>query len=301
MPKALHDCPGSRLPKVETMTIHFTCPSCREPVTIDDCQAGWTVVCPRCHKFVPVPACDYYEVLQVSPNADEEAIRTAYRLLATRLHPDKMPGDPEAAERMKLLNAAYEVLSDRRNRREYDFKRTSAKIGKIVAQPRQARPNEERPGRNSTEAKKDFSPGAVDDEAPGRCWLCKTGRSHGRALSVRLFFYRGYFSILEATVDIPRCSRCERAANSRGWSAGLGCLSMLLSSAIFSLSWELFLSGQESAILYHACILFFCGGCVLFLLGFLGYSLHKGRAKEFPKVRHLLNRGWRLGSLIFPW
>jgi hypothetical protein len=143
------------------MAVHFTCPSCRGPVTIDDCQAGWTVVCPRCHKFVPVPACDHYEVLRVSPNADDRVIQAAYRLLATKVHPDRRPGDPDAAEQMKLLNEAYEVLSDPRKRRDYDSKRTAAERARVVAQPRQPMPKGE-PGHgwNSTESKKDSSTGA---------------------------------------------------------------------------------------------------------------------------------------------
>jgi hypothetical protein len=142
------------------MAIHFSCPSCRDPVIIDDRHAGKTVECPRCHRILPIPASDYYDVLQVSQNADEEVIRAAYRLLATRLHPDRMPGDPNAAEQMKLVNEAYEVLSDRRNRQEYDVKRTAAKLARVVAQSRQPMPKGE-PGHgwNSTESKKDSSTG----------------------------------------------------------------------------------------------------------------------------------------------
>jgi hypothetical protein len=57
---------------------------------------------------------DYYEVLQVSPNADTEIIEAAYRRLALKWHPDRNPGDPVAAERMRLLNDSHAILSDPR-------------------------------------------------------------------------------------------------------------------------------------------------------------------------------------------
>jgi curved DNA-binding protein CbpA len=63
---------------------------------------------------------DYYEFLQISPNADIDTIHRVYRFLATRLHPDNPTGDPE---KFKVLQAAYEVLSDRSRRAEYDMKR----------------------------------------------------------------------------------------------------------------------------------------------------------------------------------
>jgi preprotein translocase subunit Sec63 len=63
---------------------------------------------------------DYYTILQVDPRAEPEVIQAAYRRLAAKYHPDINPF-PEAVERMKLLNAAYEVLSDSVKRREHDM------------------------------------------------------------------------------------------------------------------------------------------------------------------------------------
>ena len=65
---------------------------------------------------------DYYIILQVDPSADHEVIRAAYRSLAAKYHPDIDPSS-EATERMKLLNAAYEVLSDPVKRMEHDMSR----------------------------------------------------------------------------------------------------------------------------------------------------------------------------------
>jgi molecular chaperone DnaJ len=63
---------------------------------------------------------DYYEVLGVSKDADEAAIKKAYRSLAMKYHPDRNPGDAQAVERMKEINEAYAVLSDAQKRRLYD-------------------------------------------------------------------------------------------------------------------------------------------------------------------------------------
>ncbi len=65
---------------------------------------------------------DYYTILQVDPCAEPEVIQAAYRRLAAKHHPDVDPS-PGAMERMKLLNAAYEVLSDPVKRREHDMSR----------------------------------------------------------------------------------------------------------------------------------------------------------------------------------
>ena len=63
---------------------------------------------------------DYYDILGVPRNADEKEIRQAYRRLARQHHPDVNPGDEEAAERFKTINAAYEVLSNADKRGKYD-------------------------------------------------------------------------------------------------------------------------------------------------------------------------------------
>lgn len=63
---------------------------------------------------------DYYKALGVERNADEAAIRKAYRKLARKHHPDVNPGNPEAEERFKEINEAYEVLSDQAKRKLYD-------------------------------------------------------------------------------------------------------------------------------------------------------------------------------------
>lgn len=63
---------------------------------------------------------DYYTTLGVSKNADETAIKKAFRKLARKYHPDVNPNNKEAEAKFKEINEAYEVLGDAKKRKEYD-------------------------------------------------------------------------------------------------------------------------------------------------------------------------------------
>lgn len=63
---------------------------------------------------------DYYEVLEVKRDADQDEIKKAYRKLAVKYHPDKNPGDKSAEEKFKELGEAYEAVSDPQKRAAYD-------------------------------------------------------------------------------------------------------------------------------------------------------------------------------------
>ena len=63
---------------------------------------------------------DYYEVLGVPRDADDAALKKAYRVLAKKYHPDANPGDKEAEAKFKEASEAYSVLSDPEKRRQYD-------------------------------------------------------------------------------------------------------------------------------------------------------------------------------------
>ena len=63
---------------------------------------------------------DYYEVLGVPKDADDAALKKAYRVLAKKYHPDANPGDKEAEAKFKEASEAYGVLSDPEKRRQYD-------------------------------------------------------------------------------------------------------------------------------------------------------------------------------------
>lgn len=72
---------------------------------------------PKTHRTHP-PVISFYDVLEVSPRASRETIEAAYKSMAKRFHPDRNPGD--AGNRMRMVNAAWEVLGDVAKRREYD-------------------------------------------------------------------------------------------------------------------------------------------------------------------------------------
>ena len=63
---------------------------------------------------------DYYSVLGVKRDAGEQEIKKAYRKLARQYHPDVNPGDKAAEAKFKEINEAYEVLSDKEDRKKYD-------------------------------------------------------------------------------------------------------------------------------------------------------------------------------------
>lgn len=68
-------------------------------------------------------AMDYYKVLGVAQEADEEQIKQAYRKLAKKYHPDLHPDDAASEAKFKDIVEAYEILGDAAKRKEYDEKR----------------------------------------------------------------------------------------------------------------------------------------------------------------------------------
>lgn len=63
---------------------------------------------------------DYYEVLGIDRNASESDIKSAFRKMAKKYHPDLNPDDPNATKKMQEVNEAYEVLSDKQKKAKYD-------------------------------------------------------------------------------------------------------------------------------------------------------------------------------------
>jgi len=63
---------------------------------------------------------DPYEVLGVPKTAEASAIKSAYRKLAKKLHPDSNKADPKAAARFAEVNSAYEIVGDEKKRKQYD-------------------------------------------------------------------------------------------------------------------------------------------------------------------------------------
>src|SRR6266436_6605949 len=69
---------------------------------------------------MPTSKRDYYEVLGVNRDADEQALKGAYRKLALQFHPDRNPDNKDAEDRFKEAAEAYSVLSDSQKRAAYD-------------------------------------------------------------------------------------------------------------------------------------------------------------------------------------
>src|ERR1700690_1555901 len=67
---------------------------------------------------------DYYKALGAAKTAKPADIKTAYRKLARKYHPDSNQGDAKAEERFKEISEAYSVLSDEKRRKEYDDARS---------------------------------------------------------------------------------------------------------------------------------------------------------------------------------
>jgi curved DNA-binding protein len=91
-----------------------------EPVTprIDESATEAGARSTLCDPSTPLPGTNYYELLQISPNADLETIQRVYRFMAGRFHPDNpKTGDNE---RFLLLKEAFEVLVDPERRAKYD-------------------------------------------------------------------------------------------------------------------------------------------------------------------------------------
>ncbi len=88
---------------------------------------------------------DYYKVLGLASNATEEEIKTAYRTLAKRMHPD-LVGDEQGSAHFHEINEAYATLSDARRRTEYDalYKKTLGRTEQPAAHAQETRARETR-------------------------------------------------------------------------------------------------------------------------------------------------------------
>jgi molecular chaperone DnaJ len=63
---------------------------------------------------------DYYDILGLSKSASDNEIKSSYRKLAMKYHPDRNPGDRKAEEKFKEISESYEILKDPQKRSAYD-------------------------------------------------------------------------------------------------------------------------------------------------------------------------------------
>ena len=63
---------------------------------------------------------DYYEILGLSKSASDSEIKSSYRKLAMKYHPDRNPGDKKAEEKFKEISESYEILKDPQKKAAYD-------------------------------------------------------------------------------------------------------------------------------------------------------------------------------------
>ena len=166
---------------------------------------------------------DPYAVLGVAPTAEPEAIAGAFRALAQKYHPDRNPGDAEAAERMKAVNAAHDLLRDPARRRAYDAEASrsspdAAERGTAAAPPPP-------PRARTWSAGPGAAPGPGDAPEPGS----------GTARSPRASAGPGGWPA-SGTAPGPATVPPDRAAAPAGhevagpalWLLGLGALTVLL-------------------------------------------------------------------------
>ncbi len=161
---------------------------------------------------------DYYEVLGVSREASQKEIKSAYRKLAVRYHPDRNPDDPDAESRFKEAAEAYAVLSDEQKRQRYDrFGHRGVGGGAAGFDPEVFG--------DFSDILGDFFGFGFGDMFGGR----RSGRRRTRAgadlrYELHLDLEEAAFG-LNRTLEIPRLERCSECdgSGSRGGAAPASC------------------------------------------------------------------------------
>lgn len=138
-----------------------------------------------------------YEILGVQKTDSDAAIRSAYRKLAKRFHPDVNPGKPEAAERFKEISAAYDLLGDKDKRARYDRGEIDASGNEVPPQRPFYRDFGDTAGREKYRSDAGFDEADLEDilaQAFG-------GRAPGAGTGGRRFSMRGQDAQYHLTLD----------------------------------------------------------------------------------------------------
>ena len=152
---------------------------------------------------------DFYEVLGVARDADDAALKSAYRRLAMKYHPDRNPDDPTAEQNFKEVNEAYDVLKDGQKRAAYDrFGHDAFENG----------------GGGGGPGFSGFGGGFADifDEVFGEFMGGRSQRQSGRGSDLRFNMainLEDAFNGRQREVDIPSsmvCEECDGSGGARG-------------------------------------------------------------------------------------
>ena len=127
---------------------------------------------------------DPYKVLGVEKTDSDTAIRSAYRKLAKRHHPDVNPGKPEAAERFKEISAAYDLLGDKEKRARYDRGEIDAAGNEVPPQRPFYRDFGDAAGREKYRADAGFNPEDLESIF-GQAFGARGSTAGGRRFSMR--------------------------------------------------------------------------------------------------------------------
>jgi len=149
---------------------------------------------------------EYYNELGVSPSADMKEIKRAYYKLAKKYHPDLNPGDKKAEEKLKKINAAYDVLGDMAKRAEYDYFGKQAEKAAQEYQSQAPVYRDEQPIYRNETAQTETPPqqNVVKSMSLGRFIF-------NRAVILLIFF--GYLAFLHSNVDKSDPTNIQKMMN----------------------------------------------------------------------------------------
>ena len=123
---------------------------------------------------------DYYKVLGINKSATEAEIKTAYRKLARKLHPDLNPDDKEANKKFQQVNEATEVLSDADKRKKYDKYGADWQHGEASEKARQQQSNRQSRSGQGFGGGQSFGDGDFSDFFSSMFGQQESGRSQAK-------------------------------------------------------------------------------------------------------------------------